>query len=232
MYTFVQYFVSYVPHVICSPFFDCLASDSLQFHNKANLRVFDIYVEGSLVVASLDIIRVAPWKTVPYIVTLSNTFVSDGTMTIDFTNEIGDPQINGIEILRASPPKTTPVTTPVITAPPTRVLTKVPVPVPVKAPIPVPNPPFVNSTTPYRINCGSTTPVTMNNVTWNRDEYATSGAPYNTCGNTTNSIYCSSRYFQTEKGTPFQYNIPVPFNNTSYQLRLHFAEYVRSCTNV
>jgi Malectin domain len=82
---------------------------------------------------------------------------------------------------------------------------------------------------PIRINCGSTTPVTMNNVTWNRDEYAMSGALYNTCGNTTNSIYCSSRYFQTKKGTPFQYNIPVPFNNTSYQLRLHFAEYVRSC---
>jgi Malectin domain len=85
---------------------------------------------------------------------------------------------------------------------------------------------------PIRINCGSTTPVTMNNVTWNHDENAMSGAPYNTCGNTTNSIYCSSRYFRTKKGTPFQYNIPVPVNNTSYQLRLHFAEYVRSCTNV
>lgn len=84
----------------------------------------------------------------------------------------------------------------------------------------------------HRINCGATsnTLVTMNNVTWSKDMYALSGATSNRCSKTnttTNTIYCSSRYFRTSLGTPLRYNIPVPYNNALYVLKLHFNEHVR-----
>jgi hypothetical protein len=84
----------------------------------------------------------------------------------------------------------------------------------------------------HRINCGSTsnTLVRMNDVTWNKDAFFASGAASNRCTtlNITNSIYCSSRFFRTTSGTPFRYNIPVPYNNAIYSLRLYFNEHVRS----
>jgi hypothetical protein len=86
------------------------------------------------------------------------------------------------------------------------------------------------SFTPIRINSGSTSSVvTTNNITWNPDQYALSGGLYNTCTNTTTStnIYCTSRFFKQTRGKTYRYNIPVPFNNIYYQLRLHFAEQVR-----
>ena len=84
----------------------------------------------------------------------------------------------------------------------------------------------------HRINCGTTsatTVVRMNNVPWNRDQFALSGATSNRCTklNITNSIYCSSRYFRTSSGTPLRYNIPLPYNNALYTVRLHFNEHVR-----
>lgn len=84
----------------------------------------------------------------------------------------------------------------------------------------------------HRINCGSTsnTLVTMNGITWSKDMFALSGATSNRCtrSNITNSIYCSSRYFRTSLGTPLRYNIPVPYNNALYSLKLHFNEHVRT----
>jgi hypothetical protein len=84
----------------------------------------------------------------------------------------------------------------------------------------------------HRINCGATTsgiPVIMNNVSWTRDMYASSGTLSNRCGTTiTNSIYCSSRYFSASMGTPMRYNIPVPYNHALYSLRLHFNDMVNT----
>jgi hypothetical protein len=85
----------------------------------------------------------------------------------------------------------------------------------------------------HRINCGATAaaPVTMNGVSWARDVYfSTTSLISNRCGTTiTNSIYCSSRYFTTTSVSPLRYNIPVPYNNALYQLRLHFNELVKLC---
>jgi hypothetical protein len=64
-------------------------------------------------------------KNVTYIVTLNNTFVTDGTITIAFTNKTGDPQIYCIEILYGSPSVSTPVAIPVAKVP-TKVPTKTP----------------------------------------------------------------------------------------------------------
>jgi hypothetical protein len=122
---------------------DCLISFCIQFHKKAALREFDVYVEGSLVIDNIDIFRAAPGKDVPYIVTL-NTFVTDGAITIEFVAGINDPQINAIEVLIAGAPKSTPVAVPI--APPVTVPVKQPpVAVPIARPVTVPvkQPPVV-----------------------------------------------------------------------------------------
>jgi hypothetical protein len=210
----------------------------IQFHKNVNGRIFNVLVEGSMVLNNFDIFRDAPGRFVPEIITV-NTFVTDGTITIDFIAVTGDPSINGIEIiyptgngipLAPSVPTT-------VTKTPTKAPTKAPTMTPTNAPTNVPtkiptNIPVVAPTASLdivlnRINCGSNTSVTMTNITWSADQYSSVGRPYNTCGNITNSIYCTSRYFQLTRGTPFRYNIPVPYNNASYQVRLHFAEQVR-----
>ena len=86
-----------------------------------------------------------------------------------------------------------------------------------------------NSNVIHRINCGSTTQVIQSsNIVWSADQFVTTGESYNTCGNISTSIYCTNRYFRATRGTPFRYNIPIPYNNAPYQVKLHFAEQVRS----
>jgi Malectin domain len=187
-------------------------------------------VEGSLAIINVDIFRAAPGKDVPYIVTL-DTFVTDGAITIEFIAGISDPQINAIEVFNFGTPTPTPIAAPV--AVPISPPVPVPVAVPIRPPAPVQSPlPAIPQ--PHRINCGSTTQVTDgNNVVWSADQYfISSGKGYNTCGNVTNNIYCTSRYFRAVNGAPFRYNIPVPVSNVSYQIRLHFAEQVSATCGI
>jgi Malectin domain len=81
----------------------------------------------------------------------------------------------------------------------------------------------------HRINCGSTNQVVVppDNTVWTPDQYSTSGLSYNTCGNILTSIYCASRYFRAKDTVPHRYNLPVPANQRTYTVRLHFAEQVR-----
>ena len=81
----------------------------------------------------------------------------------------------------------------------------------------------------HRINCGSTKQVIVppNNITWAPDKYSTAGLNYNTCGNATTSIYCTSRVFRSNDTTPHRYNLPIAVSNRTYEVRLHFAENVR-----
>ena len=137
-------------------------------------------------------------------------------------------------------PTKAPLVAPMIAAPtklptktPTKVPTKIPVvaPVPLPVPVPVPVPTTNGGNIVHRINCGSTNQVVVppNNVVWTIDQYASGGLPYNTCGNVTTSIYCTSRYFRTADVIPYRYNLPVAVSNRTYSVRLHFAEQVRIC---
>jgi hypothetical protein len=199
-----------------------------QYFNKVSQRVFNVSVEGILVSNNLDLIRDAPGKNVPFIVTVNPFVVTDGFITIDFTAGISDPSINGIEVMYVT--TTAPIVSP--TKAPTKAPLSIPVPVltaPISAPIPMSNGNIV-----YRINCGSSNQVIVppNNIVWSPDQYVISGLPQNTCGsNITNSIYCSSRYFRAVNGQPFRYDLPVPVSNRTYELRLHFAEQVRRIIN-
>jgi hypothetical protein len=195
--------------------------------------VFDVSVEGALVLDNMDIYTSAPGKNVPYVVTVNPFVVRDNNVTIDFIVGLGDPQINGIEVIYgALPSPPTPVAIPSAPIrPPTKAPVKAPVvvPVPVPVPIPVVAPTSTSNNILYRINCGSSNQVIVppNNIVWGPDQYVSSGLPSNTCGNITNSIYCTSRYFLAANGQPFRYDIPIPVSNRTYELRLHFAEQVR-----
>lgn len=166
-------------------------------------------MEGNIVINNLDIVRDAPGRNVPY-VTASNRYISDGIITIDLTKSVGDPQINGIEVIFIGQPSPTvpPTTSPVV------------------APAPAPS----AGDLLHRINCGSANQVIVPplNTVWDPDIYAVSGNPYNHCNSSTinSDIYCSSRFFRSSAGMPFRYSIPIPVANRTYEVRLHFAETV------
>jgi Malectin domain len=119
------------------------------------------------------------------------------------------------------PPTKAPVLAPI--TPPTKAPVLAPIKPPTKAPVPT-----TTETIVHRINCGSANQVAVppNNIVWTPDQYSSAGVLFNTCGNITNSIYCTSRFFRTSNAAPYRYNLPVTSNRT-YTVRLHFAEQVR-----
>jgi Malectin domain len=199
----------------------------MQYFTTANARKFDIFIEGALVVGTLDIYALAPGSNVPYVVTVS-TVVTDGAITIDFVRNVENPQINGIEVLYGDTPTSAPIMAPTLVpiVPPTKAPVLVPILPPTKAPVLVPT---TADNIVHRVNCGSTNQVVVppNNIAWTPDQYAASGSLYNTCGSVSTSIYCTSRYFGTTDAAPYRYNLPVTVSNRSYTVRLHFAEQVR-----
>ncbi len=72
--------------------------------SAAGQRVFDIKAEGQTKVSGLDIYKEAGMNALQKTVTVS---VTDGQLNLDFVRRIGNPQINGIEILPAKSPNAT-----------------------------------------------------------------------------------------------------------------------------
>ena len=70
----------------------------------AGERVFDIKVEGQTKVSNLDIFKEAGMNALQKTVVIN---VTDGNLDLDFVRKIGNPQINGIEILPATTSSTT-----------------------------------------------------------------------------------------------------------------------------
>ena len=215
----------------------------MQYFTNANARIFDVYIEGALVVDNIDVYALAPGGNIPYIVAVP-TFVKDTAITIDFVRNKQNPQINGIEVLYTGAPISAPVKAPVVApiTPPIKAPVQAPSPVvvpikpPTKAPVLAPILPPANAPLPttggnivHRINCGSTKQVVVppNNVVWTQDQYSSSGLSFDTCGDVTTSIHCTSRYFRTTDAAPHRYNLPVAVSNRMYTVRLHFAEQVR-----
>ena len=195
-------------------------------------------VEGELVATNFDIYSNASGINKPFVVTFS-TIVRDGAVTVEFIRNKSNPQINGIVVSDNTTLIAAPVNMPVKA--PIKVPVKAPLKVPIKAPVKVPvHTPIKPPTTApvpgtdgnivHRIDCGSTSQVVVlpNNVVWTPDQYSSSGLSYNTCGNNTASIYCTSRFFRVVDPASFQYDLPVSANNRAYTVRLYFAEQVRN----
>ena len=197
----------------------------MQYFTNTNARIFDVYIEGALVVDNVDVYALAPGGNIPYIVAVP-IFVKDTAITIDFVRNKQNPQINGIEVLYTGAPISAPVKAPVVApiTPPTKAPVLAPILPPANAPLPTTGGNIV-----HRINCGSTKQVVVppNNVVWTQDQYSSSGLSFDTCGDVTTSIHCTSRYFRTTDAAPHRYNLPVAVSNRMYTVRLHFAEQVR-----
>jgi hypothetical protein len=112
------------------------------YHVLPGKRVFNVFVEGALVVTNLDVYQLVRSNTA-YVVS-TRQYVSDGSVTIDFTSNIGEPFISGIEIVEViSSPVLVPASAPVM--PP---IQKVP-----SASVPISSPP-TNRFSEIVINCG------------------------------------------------------------------------------
>ncbi|WP_168442447.1 malectin domain-containing carbohydrate-binding protein [Pontiella desulfatans] len=69
------------------------------YFSQANKRIFDVFIEGSLVLENLDLFATAPGQWVAYDRTFTAT-VSDGTLNIGFTASTNNALLNAIVVLR------------------------------------------------------------------------------------------------------------------------------------
>lgn len=71
------------------------------YFNASGKRIFDVYVQGKLLVDNLDLYNVAGSKSA-YNIALMDVEVTDGLLDIHFASEIENPLINGISIEKSS----------------------------------------------------------------------------------------------------------------------------------
>ena len=102
-----------------------LNSASIKYHTRIKARIFDVFVEGILVLDNLDLISI-PGGNVSYVVSV-NAFVTDGHVTIDLVRVKDNPQINGIEVFDDGAPIPLPTAAPSSTTPPTPTTLRYPV---------------------------------------------------------------------------------------------------------
>lgn len=183
-----------------------------QFFTTTGKRVFNVYVQNSLTLGGLDLVKDAGFQT---------AFVHEETVNANNAIEIRletvtqNPFISAIEVLQtgAQPPPTA---------------------VPPPPPSPVPSPPSPPSgSNDVRLNIGGSEWVDPSGNTWKADSLTFGKAKGIDCqqtpidGTTLDTLYCSYRWFSTANSGASPYVFTVPVNNAGdYRVRLHFAETV------
>lgn len=107
--------------------------------NTSGERVFDIEIEGILVLDDLDVFDEAGFRSA-LVKEINDVVVSDSRLDIDFLAGVENPMIKGIEVLAAGA-QPTPTATPTQVPPtesPTAVATETPTPQPTDTPTPLP----------------------------------------------------------------------------------------------
>lgn len=176
------------------------------YFTSSGQRVFDIYVEESLVVAGYDIFQQAGGRNAAVIATVIRN-ITDGALNIRLSKITENPKISGIEVFAYTDtlvPVASPMSPPVLAvAPPPTIFPAV------------------------RINAGGDPYIDAQGFGWEADEYFSTGATYSSseCINQgLESYYCSERYFNKwVHNTPYEYKIPVGSAGT-YKVTLHFCE--------
>ena len=171
-------------------------------HQTIGARVFDVVVNGIIVVKNLDIYKEAGYLTA-YILPVV-TIAQNDTISIEFVSKVENPKICAIEVTELSNY----------------------VPPPTDAPALPPALPFAT-----RISAGAAEDwIDSNGIEWGKDMYYNNkGGIHWVCpqvinGTELDSLYCKDRYFNKwEYSGPFQYVIPVP-KDAAYSVKLHFAE--------
>lgn len=184
------------------------------FFQLPGSRVFDVWVEGSLVVDSLDVFDEVGYKTpleLPVV-----TQVSDGSLTIEFVAIVENPKVSGIEIIDIRnyvAPTAAPTTSVAPSESPTAS------PAPSTSPAPTPTPDW----TDIYINCGGGDFEANDGLkTWVMDTpYVTGGAVYSD-GSQPIDDTLDDGVFHSERNGVFSYEIPLRTN--SYEVTVFMAE--------
>jgi len=137
------------------------------YYDTVNSRVFDVYVEGELVVNNLDCVKLTGSKggAISFVFT---PYVDDGFVTIQFVPVIEHPKISGIEVADFNA-FTLPTPAPTISMSPTTSPTTV----------------FERTFQSLYINCGGGEVLDYSGAfTWAADQWFTGGGVYNTGGGT------------------------------------------------
>ena len=191
---------------------------NVRFFKAANRRVFDIYVDGSLFLNDYDIFQQAGSHNKANIVHRIINVTHNNGLNVELVAVKENPSINGIEIIPNNGNFTT------------GIATMAPSIAPTLAPIAATDP--VQGV--VRINAGGDDYIDSFGNTWAADKYVVNfhGQEYTDCHQPISStvddtLYCCHRWFAPWTGSPYVYSIPV-ITAGVYEVRLHFAEIVRS----
>jgi hypothetical protein len=186
-----------------------------------NQRIFDVYIDGSLVLNDLDVFTAAGGARKALMIPLTSE-ISDGYATIEFIAVVDNPIINGIEIVSATG-SPTPMGLP--TLPPV-LATMAPIPSTL-APVPEP----VSSS--IRINTGGGQYTDPSGNVWMADSYfGNKGNGYGSCGSdilgtTLDELYCYNRWYGGADNLVYD----IPIANGNWEIRLMFAEIYFTAAN-
>jgi hypothetical protein len=215
--------------------------------NGAGLRLFDVVLEGTTVLANYDVFVAAGGINKAKVEEFTTT-VNDGKVTIAFVTRKENAKISAIEIIPAGP-AVTPTPSNTATATNTAVPTNTPDPNATATNTAVPSNTATNTATPSntvtpsntstpttppvqgatvaRINVGGPA-ITTASGAWSADQFVTGGivATDSSGLDIANTLDDELYRKQRETSVGFSYAIPVP-SAGEYRVRLHFAEIVQ-----
>ena len=209
----------------------CLLA-TLQYFTQVNKRVFDLFLEDTLVANDLDIFVVAGGANKAFTVE-ATTICTDGAISFELVDETQNPIISAVEMIYKGG-----VSSPAPTQAPVPAPTQAPVPAPTQAPVPAPTlEPTVVADEPtsyaIRINVGDFEYTDSQGRVWMADDFTIGGSYGIDCSNNPiagtldGEIYCSNRWFAPWNSDNGPYIMEVPVEQSGeYTVRLHFAEIV------
>lgn len=176
-------------------------------------RVFDVWVEGSLLVDGLDLFAEVGYEVPLQLHAVAP--VTDGYFTIELVAITQNPKISGIEVWDINN-FSAPTASPSISAAPSA--TPSISPAPTSSPAPTPTPVWND----IYINCGGNSYEANDGLkTWIADSYFTGGGVYSDGSNAIDGTL-DDGVFHTERNGVFSYEIPLRTN--SYEVTVFMAE--------
>lgn len=205
------------------------------YYSAAGMRVFDVKIEGQVVVAAVDAFKLARARDAA--VDLSATVdVNDGQLTIEFVNKLNAAAVNAIEVVYIPPATPTVTPTPSNTATPTATATNTPTNTATATNTPTvtwtptrTNTPTITPTpsTDIGVNAGGAAYTDGSGFVWQADRAWTAGSWGYFGGQASQAVVpiagtADQPLYQSERFSMTEYRFAVP--NGVYSVTLKFAE--------